>query len=74
MGTYQENKALKSAEALNKMLITKTKVLREKKEVIDKYVELFKNPSTPENILFEMIAKGSDDLNLLEDSKGEKSL
>lgn len=33
MGTYQENKALKSAEALNKMLITKTKVLREKKEV-----------------------------------------
>lgn len=33
MGTYQENKALKSAEALNKMLITKTKVLRGKKEV-----------------------------------------
>jgi len=33
MGTYQENKALKSAEALSKMLKTKNKVLRNGKEV-----------------------------------------
>ena len=32
MGTYQENKALKSAEGLNNMLKSKSKVLREKKE------------------------------------------
>lgn len=33
MGTYQENKALKSAEALTKMLKTKAKVLRDGKEL-----------------------------------------
>lgn len=33
MGTYQENKALKSAEALSKMLKTKAKVLRDGKEL-----------------------------------------
>lgn len=33
MGTYQENKALKSAEALSKMLKTKAKVLRHGKEL-----------------------------------------
>ena len=33
MGTYQENKALKSAEALTKMLKTKARVLRDEKEV-----------------------------------------
>ena len=33
MGTYQENKALKSAEALSKMLKTKTRVLRGEKEI-----------------------------------------
>ena len=33
MGTYQENKALKSAEALSKMLKTKAKVLRDGEEV-----------------------------------------
>lgn len=33
MGTYQENKALKSAEALSKMLKTKTRVLRSGKEI-----------------------------------------
>ena len=32
MGTYQENKALKSAEALSNMLKTKCKVLRDNKE------------------------------------------
>ena len=31
LGTYQENKALKSAEALTKMLKVKTKVLRDRK-------------------------------------------
>ncbi len=33
MGTYEENKALKSAEALSKMLKVKAKVLRDGKEV-----------------------------------------
>ena len=33
MGTYQENKALKSAEALSKMIKTKAKVLRNGEEV-----------------------------------------
>lgn len=33
MGTYQENKALKSAEALSNMIKTKTKVLRNGKEI-----------------------------------------
>ena len=33
MGTYQENKALKSAEALTKMLKTKVRVLRDNKEL-----------------------------------------
>lgn len=33
MGTYQENKALKSAEALSKMLKVKAKVLREQMEL-----------------------------------------
>lgn len=33
MGTYQENKALKSAEALNKMLKVKAKVLRDNEEI-----------------------------------------
>lgn len=33
MGTYQENKALKSAEALTKMIKVKAKVLRENKEL-----------------------------------------
>jgi len=32
MGTYQENKALKSAEALSKMIKVKTKVIRDGKE------------------------------------------
>jgi len=34
MGTYQENKALKSAEALSNMLKTKSKVLRNNEEVL----------------------------------------
>ena len=34
MGVYQENKALKSAEALSNMIKTKTKVLRNNKELI----------------------------------------
>ncbi len=34
MGTYQENKALKSAEALSNMLKTKCKVLRNGKEIL----------------------------------------
>lgn len=34
MGTYQENKALKSAESLSNMLKTKTKVLRNKEEYL----------------------------------------
>lgn len=34
MGTYQENKALKSAEALSNMLKTQCKVLREGKEIM----------------------------------------
>ena len=34
MGTYQENKALKSAEALSNMLKTKSKVLRNGKELL----------------------------------------
>ncbi|MEE3342722.1 MAG: HAD-IC family P-type ATPase [Bacilli bacterium] len=34
MGTYQENKALKSAESLNNMLKNKSKVLRDNKEYI----------------------------------------
>lgn len=34
MGTYQENKALKSAEALSNMLKTKSKVLRDNDEVM----------------------------------------
>lgn len=34
MGTYQENKALKSAEALSNMLKTKCKILRNGKEVL----------------------------------------
>lgn len=50
------------------------KFIRENKEQINKYVEAFKNPSTPENILFDLIEKGVDDLDLLESSKGGKSL
>ena len=34
MGTYQENKALKSAEALSKLIKVKTKVIRNGKEKI----------------------------------------
>ena len=34
MGTYQENKALKSAEALSKLLKTKTKVLRDGNDIL----------------------------------------
>jgi len=40
MGVYQENKALKSAEALSKMIKTKTRVLRNNKEVLVDSVDL----------------------------------
>jgi len=40
MGVYQENKALKSAEALSNMIKTKTRVLRNNKEVLVDSVDL----------------------------------
>lgn len=62
MGTYQENKALKSAESLSNMLKTKSKVLRDNKEVqIDS-----ENIVIGDIILLESGSKITADLRIIE--------
>lgn len=62
MGTYQENKALKSAEALSKMLKTKNKVLRNGKEVYVDSEELV----VGDIVLFESGSKITADARIIE--------
>lgn len=50
------------------------KFINDNRPLIDEYVNLFKDPSTPEEVLFEIIENGIIDFNLLEVGKGGKSL
>ena len=45
------------------------KIISDNKSSIDEYVRLFKDPNTPEEVLFDIIEKGINDCKLIEDGQ-----